>query len=73
MKPGLLKVDLRDAYYRSREREFQTLRFLSDEKMLSELEATSWVLSEHIWVRNLASTYKLERVERLRMLEEQEA
>ena len=42
-------------------------------KMIAEVEATSWRLRECIRVRELAATHRLERVRRLRMLEEQEA
>ena len=42
-------------------------------KMTAEVEATSWRLRECIRVRELAATHRLERVRRLRMLEEQEA
>ena len=42
-------------------------------KMMREIEATCWRLSEYIQVRELAVTHRLERMHRLRMLEEQKA
>ena len=42
-------------------------------KMVTEVETTSWRLRECIRVRELAVTHRLERIRRLRMLEEQEA
>ena len=42
-------------------------------KMIAELEAINWNLRERIRVRELAATHRLERMRRLRMLEEQEA
>ena len=41
--------------------------------MIVELEATCWCLRECIRVRELAAAHGLERMRRLRMLEEQEA
>ena len=42
-------------------------------KMIREIGATCWRLRECIWVRKLASTHRLERMRRLRMLEGQKA
>ena len=41
--------------------------------MIAEVERTSWRLHECIRVRKLAATHRLERMLRLRMLEEQKA
>ena len=40
-------------------------------KMIADVEATSWHLRECIRARELAATHRLERMRRLRMLEEQ--
>ena len=42
-------------------------------KMIAELEATYWRLRKCIRVRELAATHGLERLRRLRMLEELKA
>ena len=42
-------------------------------KMVLEVEATCWRLRECIRLRLLAATHRLERIHRLRMLEEQKA
>ena len=42
-------------------------------KMVPELAATGWCLRERKRARELTFTYRLERMRRLRMLEEQEA
>ena len=41
--------------------------------MIVEVEATSWRLREVMWVRELATTHRLERMRRLQMLEKQKA
>ena len=80
-----MRAALGNADYRSGEREFQTLRFSSDfekkmpfkesdvRKMIAKVEATSWHLRECTRVRELAATYGLERMRRLRTLEKQKA
>ena len=40
---------------------------------IQEVEATSWLLREHIRERELAATHRLGRMRRLRMLEEKKA
>ena len=72
------------ADYRSGELEFETLRFLSDfknempieerdiRKMNVEVKEISWRLRECIRVKKLAAMYRLERMRRVRMLEDQE-
>ena len=40
---------------------------------IQEVEATSWLLREHIRGRELAATHRLGRMRRLRMLEEKKA
>ena len=42
-------------------------------KRIAELAATSWRVHEHIRVRELALSHRLERMQCLRMLEEQKA
>ena len=42
-------------------------------KMIAAWAAISWNLRERIQVRELASMHRLERIRRLRMLEEQKA
>ena len=76
-EPGLweaaVKTVLSNADYSSGEREFETLRFISDKKkrmpieerdvceIIEEVEATSWHLRECICMRELAATHRLER------------
>ena len=42
-------------------------------KIIAEVQATSWGLSECIRVRELAATHRLGQLRRLRMLEKQKA
>ena len=83
-EPGLLEGALSSADYRSGEREFQTLPFhlilkimtfleRDVRKMIAEIMATRERVHERIRVRELAASHRLERMRRLRMLEEQEA
>ena len=84
-EPALLRAALRAlgrADYRSSEREFIFCPFLEKlifpnrehdvRKTITEVEATSWRLRECMRVGELAATHGLERMRRLRILEQQE-